>query len=79
MFIFYIINSSSALTLHLNLLGFLIFGIKFHLKEVSEQPGSGFSTLNIMEICDRHHVNLCKQKMLQTDAHITPLSSVLPR
>ena len=37
-FIFYI-NLLSAFILHLNLLDFLIYGIKFHLTEVLEQPG----------------------------------------
>ena len=46
-----IINSLSALTLHLNpSLVFLIFGIKFHLTEVLEQTGSGFPALNAMGI-----------------------------
>ena len=41
-----IINSLSALTLPLSSLHFLIFGIKFLLTEILEQPGGGFSALN---------------------------------
>ena len=44
-FILYIINPLSALTLHLNSLAFLIFGINFHLTEVLEQPSTDFSRL----------------------------------
>ena len=47
-FIFYIINSLSALTLHS--IGFLIFGIKFHFTEVLELPGGGFPALYVKEI-----------------------------
>ena len=52
LFIFYIINPISAITLHLNLLVFEIFGIKYHLTEVLEQTGGGFPAHNVMEICD---------------------------
>ena len=46
----YIINPRSAITLHLNSLVFLIFGIKYHFMAVQEQPGGGFPALNVMKI-----------------------------
>ena len=55
-----IINPISAITLHLNSLVFLIFGIKYYLTEVLEQPEGGFPALNAMEICDRRHANVRK-------------------
>ena len=68
-----------SFTLHLNLLGFLIFGIKFHFTEFLEQLGGRFPMLNVMEIsdgchakCDRCYTNICKERTLQVDAHITP-------
>ena len=64
------INSLSALTLHLNSIRFLIFGIKFHLTKVLEQPGGGLPALNVIEICDRCDANVYNQRTLQADAHI---------
>ena len=43
-----------------------------HIMEVLEQPGGRFPVLNIMEICDRHHTNVCKQRMLQGDIDVAP-------
>ena len=68
----YIVNPISAITLHLNSLVFLIFGIKYHLTEVLEQPRGGFSALNVMEIRDRRHANVCKQRTLQADVDVAP-------
>ena len=72
MFIFCIINPISAFTLHLNSLVFLIYGIRYHLTEVLEQPGGGFPALNVMEIRDRRHANVCKQRTLQADVGVAP-------
>ena len=68
-FIFYIINPISAITLHLNALVFVLFGIKYHLTEVLEQPGGGFPALNVMEIRDRlmlTYVNKDRYRLMST-------------
>ena len=70
----YIINPISAITLHLNSLVFLIFEIKYHLREVLEQPEGRITALNAIEIRDRRHANVhvCIQKTLHADVDVAP-------
>ena len=69
MFIFYIINPLSAITLHLNSPVFLIFVIKY-LTEV--QPEGGFPALNVMKIREQRHAIVCQQRTLQAGDNIVP-------
>lgn len=48
----------------------MIFGIKYHLTEVQEEPKGGFPARNVKEIRDRRHANVCKQRTLQADIDV---------
>ena len=71
-FTFYIINQICIIIPYQIRLVFLIFGIKYCLTEVLDQPGGGTPALNVMAIRDQRHANVSTQRPLLADADVAP-------
>ena len=64
---FYIINHISIIILHPIALVFLIFGTKYCLTEVFEQPRGETPAFNVMAIRGQRHAHFSKQSTLLVD------------